>query len=373
MIDKYYLVDDDAGFVQLRENWDRLCEKCTAKALFLDWQWMHLWWQEYGKGLSKARLAIVVFESQGEICGILPLYCSSEAGPLGRVTRGGFIGDQIESSDYLDVLTTADHADYLIENLDRILAEILPAVDVFYFKGVFEDSIVGRAMSKLPENQREIAEFRICPYLTLPDSLDTFLAGRSKNLRYNIRRRTRKLFDADGAVFEVVQSPEEVSEGVKQIFDLHSLRAEQKNLDTKFVEDVRYNFHRTISKSLAEKDKIRLFFLNVDGARIASLYCFDDGETLYYFQGGFDPEWSKKSPGMVIMAKVIEYGIEHGRRYFDFMRGGEEYKFSWTDEASQIYEIHRPVSRQGRMFLKSRQLKSNVASLIKKSLKTVDR
>ena len=366
MIDKHYIVNSEDAFREMKIAWNQLHDLACSKSPFLKWEWMNAWWQEYAGKINKAELNIVAFEDAGKLVGVLPLYKYVEGSGLKKLTRVGFIGDQIESSDYLDVLTTADYVQYFADELDTILTNLFKGVDLFFYRGVYRESVICKAYESLPEGEMQLNEFRVCPFLQLPDSFDDYLSTRSKNFRYNIRRRTKKLTNEDNAEFEVVDDPEKVVSGISEIFELHSQRAEQKNLDTKFVEDLRFNFHKSMAPEFAAAGLIKLFFLNVGEERIASLYCFDYNNTLYYFQGGFDPAWSKKSPGLVMMARTIRYAIENGFKVFDFMRGGEEYKFNWTNDTTHMYEVYRATSLNGKLYLKSLQLRSSVSSMIKK-------
>ena len=49
----------------------------------------------------------------------------------------------------------------------------------------------------------------------------------------------------------------------------------------------------------------------------------------YFYQSGFDPAYSKLSPGTVMIAHAIRRAIEGGYTTFDFLRGDEAYKRRW--------------------------------------------
>ena len=62
---------------------------------------------------------------------------------------------------------------------------------------------------------------------------------------------------------------------------------------------------------------------------IAVLYAFAGGKSTYYYLSGFDPAFDKLSPGTLIVGHAIEEAIAEGHRWFDFMRGQENYKYAW--------------------------------------------
>ena len=84
--------------------------------------------------------------------------------------------------------------------------------------------------------------------------------------------------------------------------------------------------------------KLRLSWLELDGAPIAIEYSFTGGDTVYYYQGGFDPAVSKLGPGWLMTALSMRAAIAEGYRYFDFLRGDEPYKASWNATPRPLVE-----------------------------------
>jgi CelD/BcsL family acetyltransferase involved in cellulose biosynthesis len=54
---------------------------------------------------------------------------------------------------------------------------------------------------------------------------------------------------------------------------------------------------------------------------------FDYDNTIWAYNAGFSNEYAELSPGWLLHAEMIRWCIERGRKIFDFMRGGEEYKY----------------------------------------------
>ncbi len=77
----------------------------------------------------------------------------------------------------------------------------------------------------------------------------------------------------------------------------------------------------------------------MDGAPVAAWYGFSLADTVYFYQGGWDPQWEQWSVGMILTGAMIRRAIERRYRVFDFLRGGEPYKLAWTSTARTCYEI----------------------------------
>ena len=88
-----------------------------------------------------------------------------------------------------------------------------------------------------------------------------------------------------------------------------------------------------------ERDWLRLWFLELDGEPVASWYGWRLGDRYSFYNGGFDPSRSKLSPGMVLLARVLESAFEEGARTFDFLLGDESYKGRFADQTREVHDL----------------------------------
>jgi CelD/BcsL family acetyltransferase involved in cellulose biosynthesis len=89
-------------------------------------------------------------------------------------------------------------------------------------------------------------------------------------------------------------------------------------------------FHRDVVVRLAEAGWLRFEEIWAEGACRASIYGIDAGEAYCFYQSGYDPDWAKRSVGLVCLGLSIEEALERGVRRYDFLRGTETYKFDWA-------------------------------------------
>jgi CelD/BcsL family acetyltransferase involved in cellulose biosynthesis len=74
---------------------------------------------------------------------------------------------------------------------------------------------------------------------------------------------------------------------------------------------------------------LRLYRLHI-GERVAAVYYgFAWRGRSYAYIGGFDPELPRLSPGAMILHHAISAAIAEESGEFDFLRGGEAYKYAW--------------------------------------------
>jgi CelD/BcsL family acetyltransferase involved in cellulose biosynthesis len=79
--------------------------------------------------------------------------------------------------------------------------------------------------------------------------------------------------------------------------------------------------------SLAEKNNIRLSFLEVDGVRAAATLCFDYNRDRYLYNSAYDPAYSSLSVSLLLEVFDIQDAIKNGKTRFDFLSGNEPYKY----------------------------------------------
>ena len=105
-------------------------------------------------------------------------------------------------------------------------------------------------------------------------------------------------------------------------------------------------FFRGLFEHCGPDGLIALHLLTVGGRRIAAGVWFDDGETLYFYNAGVDPDARDLSPGVLLVARSIEMALQAGRSRFDFLRGDEPYKYGWgaTDVPIQRLLVVRTAS-----------------------------
>lgn len=86
-------------------------------------------------------------------------------------------------------------------------------------------------------------------------------------------------------------------------------------------------------KNLFTKRMAWLVFTLFSGKPVAALYGFKYLSKYYAYLSGFDPAYSKYSPGQLLFSHAINKCIQEGLTEFDFLRGAETYKNRWNTMA----------------------------------------
>ncbi len=189
----------------------------------------------------------------------------------------------------------------------------------------------------------------VCPVAILPagGDLEAYLDTLGKKDRHEIRRKLRRAAAAGDVRLEHSADP---LTDLDAFVELHQKRWGEEGLfpSTPGGDQSRV-FVRRLFELFGADGPVRLSFLTVGGRRIAAGMHLETDDAFLYYNAGVDPDASGLSPGIVLVAKYVEYALAAGLRRFDFLRGDESYKYGWgaADEPIQRLLVRRPAARAG--------------------------
>ena len=335
----------------LEHEWKRLFDESGCPNPFLSWEW-HQSWAESQHERIHPLLAVDRFPD-GRLAAVLPLQEVRHRG-----LRQWELLSQGSGADELDCLVHPQAREGTPQRL--IEAALSLRWHVCRWEAISQHSHLAAFMHQRATQApgsivMEAGE--TLPYLPLPEQFDVLLAQHSANFRSEIRRRRRNLERHGGPVrLHIATSAEEIATAMNLLFTLHNQRRQQKQGAGAFEEESLCQFHRLVARRLAGKRMTRVYVLQVSGTSIAALYGFETRQRFYYFQSGWDPQWSRLSPGTVMLSMVVEDCILRGLRQFEFLRGTEEYKARWTDKSRPTLNVLAARDWLARIYIQSRRL-----------------
>lgn len=294
------------------------------------------WWKHWG---GKNQLFVVmVHETSGRLLAIAPFYIRRSCfGPWGPRALC-FLAHKWVGSDHLNVIVDPEHEQLGVESIVCFVEQHRAEWEYIELANSEERAPalarLCRGFMSLGMTER-VTDFEVCPYMTLPSSFETYLAGVGKNLRYNLRRRRRALEHEGQVKFIALRSGAELQEGLSELVRLHRLRFQQLHKYSSFLAPHIQEFHSDALKQMATAGMARLFLLQVGGKAVAALYGFSANKTFSFYQMGMDPAWARLSVGLVMMGCSIEETIRTGHERFEFLRGDESYKSHWARDTRQ--------------------------------------
>lgn len=317
------------AFLLLQEEWNRLLVSSSSDTIFLTWEWQSLWWEFFGRGHE---LLLLTARHEEELVGIAPFFYVDEGTTLRLV--GG-----TEISDYLDIIALSGHERevwsaflaYLLEECswDTLDLHNLPAA-----------SPTREVLLSLKERyglKVEASLENVCPLILLPQTWEGYLQMLDSKQRHELRRKLRKAQRETRVEWYLVSQDVDPASEMEKFLDLHQRSSPQKD---QFMDQAMQRFFKAMAKSAFEAGWLRLGFILINGLKIASLLCFDYGDSILLYNSGYDPErYRALSPGVLATAHCIEEAIQQKKKAFDFLRGSEEYKYRFGAQDTKVYRL----------------------------------
>ncbi len=163
------------------------------------------------------------------------------------------------------------------------------------------------------------------PYVDLSaGDWTAFLAGLKRTDRKETRRRERRALEA-GAVYRVVEDPQDVEAGMRELFRLHDLRWSDRG-DSSVASAAIRSFLAAFAADAARRGWLRLWFIDIDGQPVAGELAWRIGGRQLHYQGGFDPQHAALGLGLVAFCHALEDAIGAGVVEADLGMGESDYK-----------------------------------------------
>lgn len=330
------IATDPLSLQRLRPQWGALNEAARAGCIFLGYEWIAPWWQQFGEGRE---LRVICVKEGGQLVGLLPLF--SERVRLGgiEVERLAFIGDGATGADYLDVLAAPGREDDVLEACLAALGGL--DWDLLDLDGLRRDSPTavqlaarfpsGRAVLAGLGKGRIVRDGRlryVCPNITLTGSYEQYL--QSLGRRENLKRREKWLFRQPGVSIQCAKAPQEAQAATEHFFALHRDRWAVEGGSDGLNDERHERFHAAATQLLAEKGWLRMYTLFAARRPVASVYGVVHRGKFLYYQSGYAPLWASRSVGLVLLARTVSDAFGEGLAEFDFLRGNEGYKAQWA-------------------------------------------
>jgi CelD/BcsL family acetyltransferase involved in cellulose biosynthesis len=289
-------------------------------SLLYDW---HSAWAKVTDSTSLETARVIRVDEASGLLGIVPFSISKRAsGPL-AVRQLEWPLEDLACPDHLDVPVVSATA-------ARVIVRTLLGLpwDALRLEALAHHSPGAQRLASALSEQGCRVEWlpgEVCPYVDLPETWDSYLASLSPTRRQTVRRKERALF-REHAVTVVDYATDRLEEGWSHLLRLHHL---YRPHDSAFGPN-EARLQKVFASALASQNRVWLTTLDVDGVPVAAWYGFATGDTMCFYQSGRDPAWEHASVGQVLMGIMIRRAIEHGFKAFDFLRGDEPYKMTWT-------------------------------------------
>lgn len=333
------LIEDLTTWQRYARQWDAL----TRSVPFRSFAWLSSWWEEYGPpaGSQWPRLCVLaVHDGQGEPVGFAPWYVGRSIS-TGKVLAP--LGTGETYSDYLSLLTLPDNQQAVAAALaDWLCGDGDGQWDIIDLTGIdAQDEATQLLVEELSSRGLDVQcrEGLNTWRLQLPATWDEYLAQRSKSHRKKIRRLEKNCLDNSQMRVHEVRTPADALIGFQQLVDLHQKRWRALGRPGCFASPRFTGFLASVTPKLLAEDRLRLVWLEYEGAPLTADFMLIGDGVLYLYQGGIDPQRLDLEPGRLGLIVYIKQAIADGFRAVDLLRGNEPYKAHFGAEPRPTAEI----------------------------------
>jgi CelD/BcsL family acetyltransferase involved in cellulose biosynthesis/glycosyltransferase involved in cell wall biosynthesis len=317
-----------ADLEAVREEWAALWRRSRAPSVFQHPDWLIPWCRPFDVNepwLLLARLG-------RRLVGVAPFLVYERVGQRVLTLMGAGVSDD------QGIVAEAGEEDAVLQAVWAHLARHRQRFDVCELENLRGDA---RLLRPPPAPWRAGAPrtHDVRPVLRLPDGVSRLEQvvppSMLKQVRYRQQRAAR-----DGLRVSVEHAtPATFGRLFDGLVRLHRARWTARGVPGVLPPPLAA-FHRQAAARLLDQGLLRLHGLHLGDALAAVSYgYYAAGRTVYYLPG-FDPGFDRYSPGNLLLAEAIEYAIEHDQACaFDFLRGGEAYKYAWGATDEPLYAV----------------------------------
>lgn len=322
-------------FRSSRAVWNRLVSRMKYPSVFCTWEWIYSWWERFGE--SHTPIIVFIYDDT-DVKGILPLF-RRRTTRVSQWLRGAMLdygGATEVYPDHLDIICAPEDVPACLTAAFDFLSERVPGWTWVRLPMLAQGSDLFRVFGAGGRWQVTVRQASTAPYLKLTGSFEDYLARLPKKDRYKIKSPRKKLLD-DGKTRYEAFAPAEFETGLRVLFDLHRRRADVKGIMSTFDRPAIFEFHRLLLSRLGPEE-VMLRCLRGEAGVVAALYALRCGGRIFFYQVGYDPEWSWAHPGIVLISEAIREAYREGCTEFNFLQGDEPYKHTFTHEARKLFD-----------------------------------
>ena len=308
-------------FDSLSPYWQTLQDKSQASFVFSSLEWSRVWWQHFGLGTD---LYLGTVRCKGRTIGIAPLQVKGNV--------ASFIGSS-DVCDYLDfIVETGRQVDFFSILLDNLMEKGIVQLNLASLR---PDSAVLNSLEDIAHLQGwqvSCSREDVSMELDLPGTWEEYLGSLTQKQRHELKRKLRRLAEIGTINYRIVT---EANPGDMDIF--LKLFRESRQDKAAFLTPEMESFFRSLASAMAEQQLLRLSILEIGVSPVAATMSFDYKDAVYLYNSGYDTDYGWLSVGLISKALCIKDSIQRGRRRFDFLRGGEAYKYHLGGHELPVY------------------------------------
>jgi tetratricopeptide (TPR) repeat protein len=334
------VIDTISDLGKLEDNWNAVYDSDPDAKFFLSWKWLSGWLEQIA-GPWFVLAAKAGYDDSAPYVAFLPLRIQTKV-------ENGHIHNELNmggnfAADYTGLVCLPDSESRAIPAFARCIKQMNWARLNFENVHISEQRMA-LLLANFPKANFGIDEIsriskhdqidnNLCPFATLPSTWDAYLQMLSTNSRQKIRRLLR-LVD-EGEYHVSLPTPETIDRDLDALLKFWEVKWTPRKGE--FAQSLAQSNRMMLARSFKE-GYLFLPTLWKDNQPLASLATLMDipKKTFLFYMTGRDETFDGPPPGLLLHAYSIRHAIMNGIVEYDFLRGNEAYKYSFSTSERRI-------------------------------------
>jgi CelD/BcsL family acetyltransferase involved in cellulose biosynthesis len=352
------IIDSVHDLASIAAEWNRLADPLKSPLL------RHEWFAACAEAFCPpGTLHIMAAQDENGLAAIAPLVLNPAHGikrleVLGTAALGELSGFVYRDEAALDELVRAIHA----------------SGKPLYLQCLLSDSPEFRSLTtRQPSALRYGKNVTFSsPWIPVTTSWEKFLPTISSSWRSSFRRSQRKAEETGPVSYDfVMATPENVGALFAEMFRIEASSWKARTGSAVESDAKLKRFFGAYVKSAAALGILQFAFLLVGGKAIASQLLVTFGNKLWVLKVGYDEAFSRCSPGILLMHRVVQHTFESGLEAFELLGANEPWVGIWKPEVHEHVAYRRypasPLPLIAHGVEASAEIVSRVQTIIKKN------
>lgn len=311
-------VSSSEGLEKLREEWNTL-EPARSSPL-CRWEWF------YSGALAfhcRNHLKTVVVRRAGRVAAVAPLVEVS-------VPTGSYLT-------FIGSATLHEPCDLIYDDLPALEFLIKCLYDLglpCYYERLPLESSTSEKIGLIFHGRGVVIQKSAgstCYLPMLQRSWGVFLAGMPSKKRYDVKRVYKRAEDAGTVHCEIISpDPDNLPGLLEQVFSIEARSWKGEVGSAILSNPTMETFFRRYCALAVEEGYLRIAFLTLQDSPAAALIGAVLGNRFWVFKIGYDAQWSRFSPGILLINETIRYAFQKGFQAYEFLGSDESWIQQWT-------------------------------------------
>jgi CelD/BcsL family acetyltransferase involved in cellulose biosynthesis len=294
-------------------EWEALAD-ATGASPFMHPGWFATWWNAFGTG----RPAVFALRRHDGLAAVLPLF--RRWGQLWSMTNW--------HTHIFGVLAKDDAA--RMELLEAVLSTRRMPVLLAFLPVERPDPQAAHTAAESAGMRLIVRETERSPYVPIDGDWERYLQGRPHKRLTESRRRRRRLSEQGRLWLDVQDGSTRLEALLEEAFRVEGSGWKSRSGTAIASSSDTIQFYTDIAHWAARRGWLRLAFLRLDERPLAVQLLIQADGAVSQLKGGFDEEYGRFSPGLLLAEDMLERAFAEGLRSYDFLGADEAFKMDWA-------------------------------------------